>query len=149
MGRRRVAGELASLDHVSALAAPLKANCRGPGARRKPDSLPLRRCQLEVARTVCAVAAMHGLPCHLLAPRLDATLAQLSRLPGVESFDSAAWIRVRRGGRGFSPAYGFTVDAKTRRMLEKLQRLLAYGVPLRLPPGFLDKLQPTLKAIGR
>ena len=94
---------------------------------------PERRCQLEVARTVCSVAAMHGLPCHLLAPRLDAALAMLARLPGVESFDSAAWIRPRRGG-GFSPAYGFGKNTAEQRFAEKLEKLLSYGVPLRLPP---------------
>lgn len=141
MGRRRVAEELVSLDYVSVLAAPLKANCRGAGVRRKPDSLPLRRCQLEVARTVCGVAARYGATCHLLAPRLDTTLAELARLPAVESFDSAAWIRVRRGGKGFSPAYGFTADAKTRRLLEKLSRLISYGVPIRLPPGLSAYIQ--------
>ena len=127
-GRRRVAEELASMGHVSALAAPLKANCR-----RRRGGPPDRRCQREVARTVCTIAAMHGLPCHLLAPRLDAALAELARLPGAASFDSAAWIRPRSGGRGFSPAYGFGRRGAERRFLEKLARLLAYGVPLRLP----------------
>ena len=141
-GRRRVADELASMDHVSALAAPLKANCR---RRRRRGGAPDRRCQLEVARTVCGVAAIHGLPCHLLAPRLDAALAELARLPGVASFDSAAWIRPRSGGRGFSPAYGFGKRGAERRFLEKLARLLAYGVPLRLPPGLPVHGSPLLE----
>ena len=139
-GRNRVAEELAAMDYVSVLAAPLKANCRS--SRARSDSLPRRRCQLEIAHTVCGVARRYSLGCHLLAPRLDSTLAVLARLPAVESFDSAAWIRVRRGGKGFSPAYGFTADAKTRRLLEKLSRLISYGVPIRLPPSLPAYIQP-------
>lgn len=91
-GYDAIARELAAIDHVSAIAAPLKLNCSrysAKGQRRiiKPE------CQAAIVEQVCSIARQHGLQCHglgiLLRPSHVARLVKL----GLDSFDSTSWTR--------------------------------------------------------
>ena len=127
-GYYRVAVELASVDHVSVVGAPLKLPCRpGPGRR------PRVSCQVRVASRVCAGAREHGVPCHglglLLVPRHVAGLAGV-----LASFDSSSWTRPHTTRlRKCCPFSAKNKELRERFFAETIRRLLEAGVPLELP----------------
>ncbi len=91
-GYDAIASELASIDHVSAIAAPLKLNCSRYSSRAgrriiRPE------CQAAIVEQVCSVARQHNLHCHGLGILLrPAHVARLVR-KGLDSFDSTSWTR--------------------------------------------------------
>jgi len=124
----RTAEELASLDHVDALAAPLKINCsrRSPrGLRRIVDT----GCQRAIVEQVCGVAKKYGLHCHglgvVLRPEHVARLAAL----GLTSFDSTSWTRPNPSVVGGASAGG---EGSVKDVLFglALARLVGAGVAL-------------------
>ena len=133
LAHQRTAEELASIDYVACLAAPLKVNCSrtSPRGRR----IVRRECQLAVAQQVCGVARRHGLRCHglgvVLAPEHVKRMSAL-----LSSADSAAWTRpnntVVTRMAGWSAN---TAQLKDRFLRLLIRRLLDAGVPLELPPG--------------
>lgn len=143
MGFYYSALELASLDHVSCIAAPLKLPCRR-GRRR----LPSQSCQASIAGQVLRASREQGLKCvHGLGALLRPShLLDLYKL-GLASFDSTSWTRPNATVlRRFHP-----YSAKNQRQKDLffsivVKRLLEVGVPLELPSReeFLESLEVVL-----
>lgn len=118
-GFMRSAEELAAIDHVHGLAAPLKLPCRLPSRGKSPAMRVSRQCQVEVARQVCGVARHYGIECHGLGAIL--VLQHLRRLAqaGITSIDSVSWI--------WSNPYtkNKTKDMQLKTLLDKLAPLLS------------------------
>ena len=130
------ARELASLDHVVALAAPLKLPCRN-GKR-----VPSRECQARIVAQVVRAAREYGLQwVHglgvLLRPSHVRRLVDL----GLSSFDSASWTRpnstVLRRYHPYSAKSNVQKDLFFRVVLG---RLLEAGVPLEGPSGIVEEV---------
>ena len=85
------ARELASLDHVHVIAAPLKLNCSRP---RRGRRIVMEHCQGAVLSQVARGAREHGVSrIHGLGAKLSPRhLSRLARL-GLSSFDTTSWTR--------------------------------------------------------
>ncbi len=91
-GYARTAEELAAIDWVSVVAAPLKIYCSrfSPRAGRR---IILAHCQLAITEQVCGTARAHGLPCHALAVKLSPQHVKRVVELGASSFDTSSWTR--------------------------------------------------------
>lgn len=122
------AEDLAALDHVAWIAAPLKLNCSRLVSGRR---VIRHECQLAVAEQACTAAKNHGLWCHGLGAGLRARhVERLARL-GMDSIDTSSWTRpvnsaVARTGRW---------SAKTSREREEYFRAVLEALGLRVPPA--------------
>ena len=89
----RVAEELASIDWVGILAAPVKLQCSR--ATRRGRRVIDSKCQVAIAEQVCSAAKQHGMRCHALGAKFETeTLKKLIDV-GVTSFDTTTWTRPR------------------------------------------------------
>jgi len=135
-GFYRSALDLASIDYVVAVAAPLKLPCKG---RRR---VPSADCQARIVSQVVAAAReqglewVHGLGV-LLRPSHVKRLVNL----GLSSFDSASWTRpnstVLRRYHPYSAKSNVQKDLFFRVVLG---RLLEAGVPLEGPSGIVEEV---------
>ena len=140
-GYRSVARELASLEWISVVAAPLKLPC-GRFSRRAGRLYVRPECQARIVREVYEGAREYGVPVHglglLLRPSHVAAVSGF-----ISSFDSSSWTRPING-LGRSAGW----SAKNKREKEEyfamaLMKLLSAGVPLEVPElishgGFLE-----------
>ena len=137
--------DLASIDYLSCIAAPLKLPCKGN--RRVPST----KCQTRITGQIARAARASGLRCiHglgvLLRPSHVRALVNL----GLSSFDSTSWTRPN--STTLKKSYPYSAKNTSLKDLFfriTVKRLLEAGVPLELPAplsheGFLEALEVVL-----
>ena len=129
MGKRyaRTAGELAAIDYVEWLAAPLKLNCSRYSVRAGRRVIRLE-CQLAVAEQVCKVAKSNGMRCHGLGAALKPShVTRLAKL-GMDSIDSTSWTRPvnteTARTKGWSAKNAREREEYFKKLLEKLSTII-------------------------
>ncbi len=134
----------ASLDHIHALAAPLKLNCLrydSRGRRHIVDSKGLR-CQLEIVNQVCSTARRYNLQCHGLGLVLEPTHVRKAVERGLDSFDGTAWTRpnktvvekyLSKDRLEKGKVSAVTVSEKELFFMLKLRQLIEAGIVLYYP----------------
>ena len=133
MGYARTAEELASVDHVAGLAAPLKLPCSRYSARAG-RRVVRAECQAAITEQVCGVARAHGLPCHGLGVHLRPEHVRRLVGLGLTSFDTSSWTRPVNKPEPWAAAWSAKTAAEREQyFVMALRRLLEAGVPLELP----------------